>query len=61
MAFGGTVPLGALTGGWLADVVGITPVLVGGPVASVALVLYADLVEPMPTSVAAAGVPPAGR
>ena len=65
MAFGGTVPLGALVGGWLADVVGITAVLVGGAVASGLLVFWADLVDPgeagaVAPEVAPAGSPPAG-
>jgi len=65
MAFGGTVPLGALVGGWLADVVGITAVLVGGAVASALLVFWADLVDPgevgaVAPEVAPAGSPPAG-
>ncbi len=45
MAFGGTVPLGALAGGWLADAASITAVLVGGAVASALLVFWADLVD----------------
>ena len=46
MAFGGTVPLGALVGGWLADVTSVTAVLLGGALASGLLVLWADLRHP---------------
>jgi len=48
MAFGGTVPLGALAGGWVSDLTSVTVVLMGGAVAAVGLVFYADLSEPDP-------------
>jgi MFS family permease len=38
MAFGGTVPFGALLGGWVADRTSITVVLVAGAVTSLSLV-----------------------
>ncbi|MCX7620017.1 MAG: MFS transporter [Acidimicrobiales bacterium] len=43
MAFGGTVPIGAMVAGPVSDLVGITAVLVAGAVVAAALVLYADL------------------
>ena len=43
MAFGGTVPIGAMVAGPVADAIGITPVLLFGAVVAAALVLYADL------------------
>ncbi len=46
MAFGGTVPLGALAAGWASDAVGITAVLLAGAVAAAGLVLFANLADP---------------
>jgi hypothetical protein len=43
MAFGGTVPIGAMLAGPLSDVVGITAVVLAGAVVAAGLVLYADL------------------
>jgi predicted MFS family arabinose efflux permease len=45
MAFGGTVPIGAIVGGWLSDVASVTAVLLGGAIAAVGLVLFANLAE----------------
>jgi hypothetical protein len=44
MAFGGTVPVGVLVAGPIAQATSITAVLVFGAVAAVALAAYADLV-----------------
>ena len=46
MAFGGTVPIGAMVVGPLSDAVGITPVLLVGAAVSAALWVVADLSEP---------------
>ncbi len=46
MAFGGTVPLGALAAGWLSDQVGITTVLLIGAGAAVGLVVFTNLSDP---------------
>jgi predicted MFS family arabinose efflux permease len=43
MAFGGTVPIGAIVAGPLSDVVGITPVLLAGAAVAAALVAFADV------------------
>jgi predicted MFS family arabinose efflux permease len=45
MAFGGTVPLGTLAAGPLADHTSITTVVVAGAVVAALLVAYADLSE----------------
>jgi hypothetical protein len=42
MGFGGTVPLGVLAGGWIADRASITPVILAGAVWAVALVLMSS-------------------
>jgi MFS family permease len=57
MAFGGTVPLGALVGGWVADVTTVTAVLLGGVAASAGLIFYADLAEEDPAAADARPVP----
>jgi len=49
MAFGGTVPLGAMVAGPLSDALGITAVLLGGAAVASGLVLYADL-RPRPAT-----------
>lgn len=43
MAFGGTVPIGAMVAGPVSDAIGITPVLLAGAVIAVALAFYANL------------------
>ena len=45
MAFGGTVPLGAIVAGPLSEQVGISAVVLAGAVAAAALVFFADLNE----------------
>jgi predicted MFS family arabinose efflux permease len=45
MAFGGTVPLGAVVAGPLSDKVGISAVVIGGAVVAAALALVTDLRE----------------
>jgi len=44
MAFGGTVPLGVLAGGVIADVTSITAVVLAGAIVALLLAVYADLV-----------------
>jgi len=51
MAFGGTVPLGAMAAAPLSDAVGITPVLLGGAVIAALLSVWANLAERVPTRV----------
>lgn len=46
MAFGGTVPVGALVAGPASDAIGITPVVLAGAVLAVLLAGYADLRPP---------------
>ena len=46
MAFGGTVPLGAMVAGPVSDVIGITGVMLAGVVVAVLLCFYADLADP---------------
>lgn len=46
MAFGGTVPVGAMVAGPASDAIGITPVILAGAVVSGLLVVYADLRPP---------------
>jgi predicted MFS family arabinose efflux permease len=46
MAFGGTVPFGALLGGWAIDRTSATAVLVGGAIVSVALVALTGSTRP---------------
>ena len=43
MAFGGTVPVGVLVAGWVADFTGITAVVLAGGVVALVLAWYADL------------------
>ena len=43
MAFGGTVPVGAIVAGPASDAVGITPVILGGALVAALLVGYSDL------------------
>lgn len=43
MAFGGTVPIGALVAGPIIDATSVTAVLIGGAVVAAILVIYADL------------------
>jgi hypothetical protein len=43
MAFGGTVPVGVLVAGAVADVTSITAVVLAGAVVALALAWYADL------------------
>lgn len=43
MAFGGTVPIGALLAGRVTDAIGITPVLLAGALVAVGLVFFANL------------------
>ena len=43
MAFGGTVPVGVLVAGWVADFTGITAVVLAGGVVALLLAWYADL------------------
>jgi MFS family permease len=45
MAFGGTVPVGVLVGGPIAQVTSITAVVVFGAAVAIALAAYADLAE----------------
>ena len=45
MAFGGTVPLGAIAAGPLSERFSISAVVIAGAVVAVALVFYADLHE----------------
>ncbi len=46
MAFGGTVPIGAIVAGPLSDLVGITGVLLGGAVVAALLAVFARLAPP---------------
>ncbi len=56
MAFGGTVPLGAILAGPLSGRFGIAAVVLGGAVVAAGLVFFADLHErPMPEGAAALG------
>ncbi len=53
MGFGGTVALGNLIGGPIAEAVGVRALLLGGSVVAMALVLYADIRAPKPDLIAA--------
>ncbi len=43
MAFGGTVPIGVLFGGWIENLIGITAVMLYGAVVALSLAYYSDL------------------
>ncbi|MEI8336951.1 MAG: hypothetical protein WCG37_08785, partial [Actinomycetes bacterium] len=43
MAFGGTVPIGVLFGGWIEHLIGITAVMLYGAVVALCLAYYSDL------------------
>ncbi|AKL74181.1 arabinose efflux permease family protein [Actinobacteria bacterium IMCC26256] len=43
MAFGGTVPIGVLFGGWIENLIGITAVMLYGAVVALCLAYYSDL------------------
>jgi predicted MFS family arabinose efflux permease len=58
MAFGGTVPLGAIVAGPLSGVFGISAIVLAGAVVAGGLVWFADLRAPVPTEAASAASAP---